>query len=43
MGAGRTGGGTVFRRTPKGLSGFPMFDCAAPVLPGFQKKPAFVF
>ena len=43
MGAGRTGRGTTFRRTPKGLSGFPMFDCAAPVLPGFEKKPAFVF
>ena len=43
LGAGRTGQGTIFRRTPKGLSGFPRFDAAAPVLPGFAKAPAFSF
>lgn len=43
LGAGRTGRGTLFRRTPAGLSGFPLFDAAAPVLPGFAKAPAFQF
>jgi protein-L-isoaspartate(D-aspartate) O-methyltransferase len=43
MGAGRTGQGTVFRRTAKGFSGYPLFDAAAPVLPGFTRAPAFVF
>lgn len=43
VGPGRTGQGTVFRRTPKGLSGFPIFDAAAPLLPGFEKKAAFTF
>ena len=43
VGAGRTGQGTVFRKTAKGLSGFPIFDAAAPVLPGFAKAAAFVF
>jgi protein-L-isoaspartate(D-aspartate) O-methyltransferase len=43
IGPGRTGRGTLFRKTPKGLSGFPFFDAAAPLLPGFVKPPAFVF
>lgn len=43
VGTGRTGQGTVFRKTPKGLSGFPLFDAAAPLLPGFAKKAAFTF
>jgi protein-L-isoaspartate(D-aspartate) O-methyltransferase len=43
VGAGRTGRGTLFRKTSKGLSGFPLFDAAAPLLPGFAKTPSFVF
>jgi len=43
VGSGRTGRGTLFRRTPAGLSGFPLFDAAAPILPGFAKASAFVF
>ncbi len=43
IGTGRTGQGTLFRKTPKGLSGFPLFDAAAPLLPGFEKKAAFTF
>jgi protein-L-isoaspartate(D-aspartate) O-methyltransferase len=43
IGPGRTGRGTMFRKTPKGLSGFPVFDAAAPLLPGFVKPPAFTF
>ena len=43
MGTGRTGQGTIFRKTPAGLSGFPAFDEAAPLLPGFAKAPAFSF
>ena len=43
VGSGRTGRGTLFRKTGKGLSGFPMFDAAAPLLPGFAKTPSFVF
>ena len=43
MGTGRTGQGTLFRKTPKGLSGFPIFDAAAPLLPGFARAPAFTF
>jgi protein-L-isoaspartate(D-aspartate) O-methyltransferase len=44
----------VFRRAPNGramvyrsvagdVSGWPIFDAAAPLLPGFAKPPAFVF
>jgi protein-L-isoaspartate(D-aspartate) O-methyltransferase len=43
VGTGRTGRGTLFRKTEKGFSGFPFFDAAAPLLPGFVKPPAFVF
>lgn len=43
VGPGRTGRGTLFRKTPSGLSGFPFFDAAAPLLPGFEKPAAFVF
>jgi protein-L-isoaspartate(D-aspartate) O-methyltransferase len=42
-GAGRTGRGTLFRKTQSGLSGSPFFDAAAPLLPGFVAPPAFVF
>jgi protein-L-isoaspartate(D-aspartate) O-methyltransferase len=42
-GAGRSGQGTVFRRTGKATSGFPMFDAAAPVLPGFEARVSFQF
>jgi protein-L-isoaspartate(D-aspartate) O-methyltransferase len=43
VGPGRTGRGTLFRKTSQGLSGFPSFDAAAPLLPGFEKTPSFVF
>lgn len=43
IGPGRTGRGTMFRKTQSGLSGFPVFDAAAPLLPGFVKPPAFTF
>jgi protein-L-isoaspartate(D-aspartate) O-methyltransferase len=43
VGSGRTGRGTLFRKTAKGLSGFPIFDAAAPLLPGFVKTLSFVF
>lgn len=42
-GRGRSARGTVFRATRNGLSGFPLFDAAAPVLPGFVQPPSFVF
>lgn len=43
VGSGRTGRGTVFQATAAGLSGFPAFDAAAPILPGFAKAPSFTF
>lgn len=42
-GRGRSARGTIFRATQNGLSGFPMFDAAAPLLPGFAQPSAFVF
>jgi protein-L-isoaspartate(D-aspartate) O-methyltransferase len=42
---GRPSGGkaTVYRRTGGDVSGRPVFDAAATILPGFEEKPAFVF
>ena len=33
----------IYRRSDGETSGRPMFDAAAPLLPGFSRKPAFVF
>lgn len=33
----------LYRRSGAETSGRPMFDAAAPLLPGFSRKPAFVF
>jgi protein-L-isoaspartate(D-aspartate) O-methyltransferase len=33
----------LYRNTDGDLSGRPMFDAAAPVLPGFKQAPSFVF
>jgi protein-L-isoaspartate(D-aspartate) O-methyltransferase len=35
--------GTIYRCTHGDVSGWPLFDAAAPLLPGFAKPPAFVF
>lgn len=43
VGAGRAARGTLFRKAGGGLSGYAVFDAAAPRLPGFEKPPAFVF
>jgi len=37
------GKGTIFRRSEGRLVGRPVFDAAAPVLPGFVAPPGFVF
>jgi protein-L-isoaspartate(D-aspartate) O-methyltransferase len=34
---------TVFTRTGRGLSGQEVFDAALAPLPGFERRPAFVF
>ena len=33
----------LYRNTDGDMSGRPMFDAAAPLLPGFQRAPGFVF
>jgi protein-L-isoaspartate(D-aspartate) O-methyltransferase len=33
----------LYRKVDSDVSGGPMFDAAAPVLPGFQRTPTFVF
>ena len=43
MGRGRTGRATVFRKSRSTVSGFAIFDAAAPSLPEFAAKPAFQF
>ena len=40
---GRIGKATLFRSIRGEVGGLPLFDCAASVLPGFEKAPAFVF
>jgi protein-L-isoaspartate(D-aspartate) O-methyltransferase len=43
LGRAPAGKATVFRRVNGDTSGRPIFDAAAPVLPGFTKTQAFVF
>ncbi|MGQ4272621.1 protein-L-isoaspartate O-methyltransferase family protein [Terrihabitans sp. B22-R8] len=44
VGTGRSGEGTIFRRSGSDqLSSFPLFSAAAQTLPGFSRGPAFVF
>jgi protein-L-isoaspartate(D-aspartate) O-methyltransferase len=43
LGGGRSGKAMLYRRVDNELSGRPVFDAAAPLLPGFVKSPAFVF
>jgi protein-L-isoaspartate(D-aspartate) O-methyltransferase len=38
-----TGQAMVYRCVGRDISGWPIFDAAAPVLPGFAAPPAFVF
>jgi hypothetical protein len=33
----------LYRKVDGDVSGRPMFDAAAPLLPGFQRTPTFVF
>jgi protein-L-isoaspartate(D-aspartate) O-methyltransferase len=40
---GRVGKATLFRSVRGEVGGRPLFDCTAPLLPGFEKAPAFVF
>jgi protein-L-isoaspartate(D-aspartate) O-methyltransferase len=41
---GRSAGkAKIYRRAGDDVSGWPIFDAAAPVLPGFAETPAFVF
>jgi protein-L-isoaspartate(D-aspartate) O-methyltransferase len=40
---GQVGKATLFRSIRGEVGGLPLFDCAAPLLPGFEKAPAFVF
>jgi protein-L-isoaspartate(D-aspartate) O-methyltransferase len=40
---GQVGKATLFRSIRSEVGGRPLFDCAAPLLPGFEKAPAFVF
>jgi protein-L-isoaspartate(D-aspartate) O-methyltransferase len=41
--AGMVGKGMLFQSDRGEVSGRALFDAMAPVLPGFQKAPAFVF
>jgi protein-L-isoaspartate(D-aspartate) O-methyltransferase len=43
LGRGQAAKATLFRRVNGALSDWPIFDCAAPLLPGFVAPPAFVF
>jgi protein-L-isoaspartate(D-aspartate) O-methyltransferase len=43
FGRGPTGKAMIYRRIEGRLAGRPVFDAAAPVLPGFVAPPAFVF
>jgi protein-L-isoaspartate(D-aspartate) O-methyltransferase len=40
---GQVGKATLFRSIRGEVGGRTLFDCAAPLLPGFEKAPAFVF
>jgi protein-L-isoaspartate(D-aspartate) O-methyltransferase len=41
--SGPVGKATVYRAAGKNITAQPLFDAAAPLLPGFSKAPAFVF
>jgi protein-L-isoaspartate(D-aspartate) O-methyltransferase len=43
FGSGPAGKAMIYRRIEDQLVGRPVFDAAAPVLPGFAALPAFVF
>jgi len=43
MGRGPSGKAMFYRQIDDDFSGRPVFDAAAPVLPGFSQPPAFVF
>src|SRR5262249_33037967 len=43
VGRAPTGRAMVYRSVAGALSGWPVFDAAAPLLPGFSVPPAFVF
>jgi protein-L-isoaspartate(D-aspartate) O-methyltransferase len=40
---GAAGNAVIYRRTGGDVSGWPIFDAAAAILPGFTETPAFVF
>mgnify|MGYP003946546905 CR=1 FL=1 len=43
LGSGPSAKAMLYRRVGRELSGRPVFDAAAPLLPGFVKPPEFVF
>ena len=43
IGSGPMGKATIYRMAAQGATPQPLFDAAAPLLPGFVKPPAFVF
>lgn len=43
LGRGPSGKAMIYRRIDGDVSGRPVFDASAPLLPGFAEKPAFVF
>jgi protein-L-isoaspartate(D-aspartate) O-methyltransferase len=43
IGSGPMGKGMMYRKVGEHISAPPLFDAAAPLLPGFAKEPAFVF
>lgn len=43
VGAGPMGKATMYSKAGEHVSAVPLFDAAAPMLPGFAKAPAFVF
>lgn len=43
LGSGPGARAMLYRRSGEELAGRPLFDAAAPLLPGFDKKPVFAF
>ena len=43
LGRGQAGKGMLYRLIEDEFSGRPLFDAAAPLLPGFAQRPEFVF
>jgi protein-L-isoaspartate(D-aspartate) O-methyltransferase len=43
IGSGPMGKATIYRKAGKHVTAQPLFDAAAPLLPGFAKAPAFIF